>query len=384
VRWLHRALILLGGACFVVLVARSDLASLWRDAATLGFGAALIVAVALLEHGFHTLAWARCFPPEDRPGALPLLGAHLAGGAVNLVTPTATLGGEVVRGGLLPRGVSTRAWVATVTADRLAMSVADTAIGLAGFAVLVARAPLSAWARAALAAAALLFGAGVAGFFQLQRRGRLAAFFGEHGLVRRFAGAQLGERLARASRDVDVRLAELHAERAGDFRAAVALHLAGTSVGALQLGIFLSWLGVPYDLGALGAVFAVGVALDLFSFFVPARLGAQEASRMLAMSVAGLDPGRGLLFSLVLRLEQIVWAAAGFLAAGILLRMHRESLPLAARPAGGEAPPPSGAAAELAPDGDKHAEPRRVLPAHPREPGSAGVPAELAGGGRGR
>ena len=352
-KWLHRALILLGGACFVLLLARSDLASLWRDASALGAGAALIVAVALLEHALHALAWRRCFAPEQRPGALSLLGAYLAGGAVNLVTPTATLGGEVVRGGLLPKSVPASVWVASVTADRLAMSAADTAIGLAGFAVLLARGPQGGWARAAIGAGALLLAAGVAGFLVLQRRGRLAAFFGEHGLVRRFAGAQLGERLASASRDVDGRLAELHAERPGDFRAALALHLAATSVGALQLAIFLSWLGVPYDLATLGSVFAVGTALDLFSFFVPARLGAQEAARMLAMSVGGLDPSRGLLFSLVLRLEQVLWAAAGFLAVPFLLRARRGSPALATAAPDGDPTPAGGPGAELPMDGGR-------------------------------
>jgi lysylphosphatidylglycerol synthase-like protein len=353
VKWLHRMLILLGGGGFVLLLARSDLASLWRDAAALGAGAALIVAVALLEHVLHALAWRRCFAPEQRPGAFSLLGAYLAGGAVNLVTPTATLGGEVVRGGLLPRGIPASVWVATGTADRLAMAAADTAIGLAGFAVLVTRGPQGGFARAALGSAALLLAAGVAGFLVLQRRGRLAAFFGEHGLVRRLAGAQLGERLASASREVDGRLAALHAERPGDFRAAFALHLAGACVGALQLAIFLSWLGVPYDLATLGSVFAVGMALDLFSFFVPARLGAQEAARMLAMSVGGIDASRGLLFSLVLRLEQILWAGAGFLAVPFLLRARRGSPPLAS---GAPAVGPSragGAAAELPMDGGR-------------------------------
>ena len=123
-----------------------------------------------------------------------------------------------------------------------------------------------------------------------------------------------------------------------DFRAALVLHTLGTSVGALQLAVFLGWLGVPFTAWALAAAFSVTVALDLFSFFVPARLGAQEASRMLAMSVAGLDPARGLSFSLVLRAEQIFWAGVGLLVVPALLGARREPAPLAARPADGEHP----------------------------------------------
>jgi hypothetical protein len=337
-------LILAGGAAFAWLVARSGPEALARDAAALGFGAVLVTGVALLEHALHALAWGRCFGPAARPPARVLLGGYLAGNAVNLVTPTATLGGELVRAGLLPPGLARSEVVASLTADRLAMSLADTAIGLLGFAVLWARGPLDGWGRTALGAGALLLAVGVVGFLLLQRGGRLVSRLGEHGLVARLAGAAFAERLAgagfaerlaAASRDVDGRLAALHAERPGDFRAALALHAAGTSVGALQLAIFFAWLEIPFGVATLATVFSVGVALDLLSFFVPARLGAQEASRMVAMAVAGLDPARGLLFSLVLRVEQLVWAGVGFLTVPPLLR-RRTRKALAPGAAAGE------------------------------------------------
>jgi hypothetical protein len=337
VRWLHRGLILLGGIGFIALVARSGLAALWRDAASLGIGTALIVAAAFLEHVLHAAAWARCFDPRHRPALRHLLGAYLAGWAVNLVTPTATMGGEVVRGSLLPRGVPPGDLVSALTADRLAMALGDTAIGLAGFLVLVTRAPVTGWGRLGLAASALLFVAGVAAFFQLQRSGRLASFLGEGRAAARLLGPERAGRLAAAGREVDGRLAELHASRPGDFRVAVLIHMLGTSVGAVQLGLFLWWLGEPFDLQALLVVFSVATALDLFTFFVPARLGTQEASRMLAMSVAGLDPARGLLYSLVLRLEQIVWGGVGLVLAPALEASRRgRKAPLAPSPAEGD------------------------------------------------
>jgi hypothetical protein len=339
VSWLHRALILAGAAGFAVLVAQSGTAALVRDLAALGAGVALVVGLAVFEHGLHALAWRRCFAPAHRPTRMRLLGAHLAGFTVNLVTPTATIGGEVVRGGLLPRTLPATEIAASVTSDRLAMAVADTAIGVVGFLALVAYGPFGVATRFAVGAAAALFVLGVAGFLLLQRAGKLAAFLGERSIVRRVFGSELADRVARASQEVDARLAALHAERPGDFRAALLLHALGTSVGAVQLAVFLAWLGVPFTLGAVAVAFSVAVALDLFSFFVPARLGAQEASRMLAMSVAGLDPARGLSFSLVLRAEQIFWAAIGLLVVPPLLGARREAAaPLAARPADGEHP----------------------------------------------
>lgn len=325
-RWLQRALIAGGAGAFAWLLAASPSAALARDASQLGLGAAVIVGVALLEHALHALAWSRCFAPPVRPRARRLLGPYLAGNAVNLVTPTATLGGEVVRAGLLPAGLPRSEIVAALSADRLAMTLADVAIGLVGFLALWVHGPSLGWPRAALGAGALLLGSGVLAFLLLQRGGRLVSWVGEHAALRRFAGAERAERAASASREIDARIAALHRQRPADFRAALLLHATGTCVGALQLAVFFAWLGMPFDAATLVVAFTVGVALDLFSFFVPARLGAQEASRMVAMSVVGFDPARGLLLSLVLRVEQLAWAGVGFLVASPLLRGAKAAL----------------------------------------------------------
>ena len=90
---------------------------------------------------------------------------------------------------------------------------------------------------------------------------------------------------------------------------------------------------------------------------------------MLAMSVAGLDPPRGLLFSLVLRAEQVLWAAVGFLAVRrSCCGARREAPPLATAAPDGRAwrpqaaPEPSCRWTE-----EGRAEPERVLPPHPRD-----------------
>ena len=102
------------------------------------------------------------------------------------------------------------------------------------------------------------------------------------------------------------------------------LHLSGGGgIGALQLFLFLRMVGAPSDLGTVVSILVVARAVDLVSFFVPARLGAQEGGRMLAMSLVGVDTSLGLLFSLVLRLEQVTWTGIGFGAYAALLWQHK-------------------------------------------------------------
>jgi hypothetical protein len=312
VRAVHAILLLAGAACLALLVERIGLRTLWEDALRLGWGAVIIVAVAALEHFLHTAGWRLCFSRGQAPPWPRLLGAFFAGYAVMFATPTAVVGGEIARGGLLLADVPAVEVVASVTLDRLAYVVADSIVGMCGVAVILAAAPLSAGTRIAVAAAAALFALGIGIFFRLQRQGRLADFLTNHALLRRIIGARRAERLADGAAAVDGRLAAFHAGERRSFGAAVALHAAGTAVSALQIAIFLAWLGIAFQPQTVLTVFFVATAMDLFSFFVPLRLGVHEGARMLGMSLAGLDPELGLLFALVIRVEQIVWAAVGF------------------------------------------------------------------------
>jgi hypothetical protein len=310
-RFVHALAVVLGTLLFAALVMHVGPERLWRDASVLGAGVALIVAIEGVADFLHTWAWQRCFAPGHRPGPLRLWWPHLAGAAINFVTPTATLGGEIVRGTLVPCEVPGTEATASLAINKLAATLSDVVLSLAGVALLLALVPLPAEVRGGVLVAVALFGAGVAGFLAVQRRGRLAGLIGERRSLARIVGAERAERFARVAAEVDARIASFHAERPRDLAAAVALHVAGASLGALQLWVFLRWMNAPSSLETVALVFLVARVLDLAAFFVPARLGAQEGARMLAMRLAGLDPSLGLLFSLVLRLEQVVWAAAG-------------------------------------------------------------------------
>ena len=101
--------------------------------------------VIVLIDGFgdllHTWGWQRCFTREHKPGLLRLWWPHLAGSAVNYVTPTATLGGEVIKGTLVPRGIPGPEVAASLTINKLTVTLADLILAVAGVSVLVASAP---------------------------------------------------------------------------------------------------------------------------------------------------------------------------------------------------------------------------------------------------
>ncbi len=333
-RWFHRLMLLLGSALFVWLVSRVGLAAVWEEASKLGWGIVVIILIDGLGDLLHTWGWQRCFTREHKPGLLRLWWPHLAGAAVNYVTPTATLGGEVIKGTLVPRGIPGPEIAASLTINKLTVTLADLILAVAGVSVLVASASLAPeWKLGALAGG-LLFVGGTLAFWVLQRRGQLAGLVGRRSVLQRLFGEERAARVAHLSEEIDQRIADFHAAGRGDAVVSTLLHLAGKAIGVVQLALFFYWLGVPVGPFGVVSIFLVARAIELAAFFVPASLGTQEGGLMLAMSVVGVPVSLGLTFSLVLRLEQVFWTGIGFVAYAGVLWKRRSQYPPAMRPTG--------------------------------------------------
>ena len=311
-RWLHGALFALAAGAFVYLIVAVGPQALWSAALELGWGVVWIVLLGGVEQLFHALGWWFCFDPARRPRFAGLFGAHLSGHAVSSLTPTATVGGEVVRGTLLVTPGARREALAAISLDRLTYAVVDAVLGVVGAVVLVrVSSDLPVAARIGLVVAVALVTLGIIIFLLLQRRGRLVSLVTGSRLVKRLAGDALGGRIEGAGQAADDRIAAAHAARSGDLLLSGFSHLLGNGAGAAQMAILLYFVGAPFDAVSVLQIFLVVTALDLTSFFVPGRLGAQEGARMLAMSMVGVRVDLGLLLSLAQRVEQLAWSGVG-------------------------------------------------------------------------
>jgi hypothetical protein len=325
-------MLLLGAGLFVWLVSQVGLAAVWEEASKLGWGIVVIILIDGFGDLLHTWGWQRCFALDHKPGLLRLWWPHLAGSAVNYVTPTATLGGEVVKGTLVPRGIPGREVAASLTINKLTVTVADLILAVAGVSVLVASASLAPeWKLGALAGG-LLFVGGTVAFWVLQRRGQLAGLLGRRSVLQRLLGEERAARVAHLSEDIDERIADFHAAGRGDAAVSTLLHVAGKAIGAVQLALFFYWLEIPVGAFDVVSIFLIARAIELAAFFMPASLGTQEGGLMLAMTVAGLPVSLGLTFSLVLRLEQVFWTGIGFVAYAGALWQRRSRIPPPVRP----------------------------------------------------
>ena len=82
----------LGVAILAVTVWTIGAQTLVGDLRTIGWSLAGLLMVESLSVLMNTAGWAMAFPPGERPvSAMRLLGARLAGDAVNYLTPSATV-----------------------------------------------------------------------------------------------------------------------------------------------------------------------------------------------------------------------------------------------------------------------------------------------------
>ncbi|MGH7332560.1 MAG: lysylphosphatidylglycerol synthase transmembrane domain-containing protein [Candidatus Rokuibacteriota bacterium] len=259
-----------------------------------------------------TVGWRFTFlrPPRS---LTHLLAVRLAGEAVNLGTPTASVGGEPVKAYLLRPGVPLREGLASVIVDKtttVAALVLFLALGLLVGARLL---PLSSPLMITMAVLLGLEIVCVAGFVTVQ----LAGVLGVGGrLLRRFKLAPgRGQAMLEG---MDQTLRALYLDHRSRLLVSGLFHLLAFGLGTFEIYVVVRLLDVPISLPAALAIGAFGSAVKFFSFMIPASLGALEGGNVAIFSAFGLGGAVGLTYTLVRRLREIVWITVGFTLLSLL------------------------------------------------------------------
>ena len=324
-------LAVLAGTVWIV-----GLDSLATDLRRIGWGFLAILPVEGVSVVLNTAGWALAFPSGERTvSGRRLLAARLAGDAVNYLTPTASVGGELLRVRLLGRQVPASLRWGSVSVAKAGQSVAQAVFILLGLAVVVPRlSVLGSWpgwvwgaVTVTAAAAAVLIGAV---FVRTVGRGFFATARGALGRVR-LAGF-LPASWSAAGRELDATLGRLGAWRVA---ASLGCFVLGWVVGAAEIYLILSWVGDPVSWRTAVALETGSVLLDGMLFFVPAKVGTQEGGKVALFAVLGLSPARGLTVGVARRIRELVYAGLGLIAlAALTVRTPADTAHAAEEPLG--------------------------------------------------
>ncbi|MBI3270757.1 MAG: flippase-like domain-containing protein [Planctomycetes bacterium] len=307
----HRLMIVVGIALFAGLLWECGPEELLKAMRGLGW---MLVPFVLLEgvaDVFHSLGTRLSFRRAHR--TIPLLRMfriRLAGVAINYVSPTAGMGGEIVKGTLFGRFCPGTEVASALVIDKLSIAIAQLSMATIGGSLILLWLPFPPVLTGVLYLTSVLLGSGMLGFLYFQKRGQLGRVAGwVGGLVgrERFA-SWVGDSLVK----VDAALATYYRESGADLGWSILAHALGYACGIVQGWLFLWTLFGRNSIADASTIWILGTWCDMAGFMIPAGLGIQEGSRMIIFKALHLTSAVGFAFSLALRIEQVFWTAVGF------------------------------------------------------------------------
>jgi glycosyltransferase 2 family protein len=323
---LHTLLLALGLIFLGCLIWKIGAARLWNELVSLGWGLLVFIGFEFLAEGLHTKGWSYCLSrPYRRMSWFQLFRIRMAGNAINYLTPTAALGGEITKAALLSSKYKGPEAISGVLVGRLSAGLSHATFVACGSLVVMwgANLPRPVWV-AMFASGGFVIG-GIIVFLLLQKYGKLGAFV-RWLAARRFSGPLL-QKFAREITNVDEALKAFYRERPGDLAPSVAWQLLGHSTGLLQTWWFLWLLHLPFSAETVATVWVLGMWFDLLTFAVPLNMGTLEGSRVVAFKAAGMGALTGMTYGLALRLAQLSVACFGIVSYALFVKTARSKRP---------------------------------------------------------
>ena len=309
---LRSALFALGIAFLAVLVWKVGPRELWHELTTLGWGLIPLIMGEGVAEMIHTLGWHQCLSgPLRRLSWWELFRIRMAGYAINYLTPTAAMGGEVTKGTLLTsRGGGAEA-TSGVLIGKLCFALAHLIFVVLGVLLVLWRVHMSKGLLVAMVVSGSAVGAGMIMFLLLQRYGKLG------GIVRWLASRSVaGETLKKAAQEltaVDETMKQFYRERPFGMPLAIGWHLVGYSIGIVQTWIFFHVLGQNAGWMVASGAWFLGMWFDLLTFAVPQNLGTLEGTRVIVLQAFGYTALMGVTYGFAQRLAQLFWSCYGLI-----------------------------------------------------------------------
>jgi uncharacterized membrane protein YbhN (UPF0104 family) len=279
----------------------------------------LMVGPEAVTQGIEALAWRFAFARDLVP-TRELLLVRIAGEALNMTTPTASLGGEGVKAWLLRDRVRLRDVVPSLLVAKSSDALSQVLLLALGIACAWHLPRLDPRMFSGMLTLLVVECLAVAGFLFVQTSGAVArggVVFNRLGLIRKPSTGS-------ATLHVDRRLARYYRRRRGRFALSTLLNLLSFLVGALETGLLTWALSGPPSWADMLVVSAIASALTFVGFFVPGQIAIREGAYVAAFVALGLEPATGLAVGLAKRVLDLAWAALGFVA----LSHYRRTAPV--------------------------------------------------------
>ena len=317
-RLLSIILLLAGALLFAGILYQTDLAEVWGYVQRLSWwGIAAIFALYLVAVSADVFAWLLTFRslPVKLGWFFRLWRVHVAGDALNSVTPGAPFGGEPVKAALLNGRYGIRyheiaaTWVLMQTilvGSQLIFLVVAVAL-MSQVAALPGPYKTAAFGGLALLTFCVVM------FFVAQRYrflSRLGRWSG-----RTWLGVK-ALRAVRHIRHVEGRIIQFYVARGRKCAAAVSLEFCNWLLGAVEIYLIMWLLDSPITLAEAWVIEGVVLLVRTVFFLIPAGVGVQEGAFIIVCQAITGVPTIGVAVALIRRFRELVWIFLGLAVAG--------------------------------------------------------------------
>jgi putative membrane protein len=311
VKLLRASLFALGALLLGLLVAYNEPTEIFAAIRGLSWRLGVLVAfpfvlVAVLD----TLGWRYAFR-RDRVGFATLLWVRLAGEAVNMATPTAAVGGEVVKAWLLRRRVPLDEAVSSVIVAKTTIMIGQGLFLLVGIVLAWLTVVPGGLVQGMLWLLAVEVIA-LAAFILAQTRGMSGWVTTLLGRIR-VPSAGFGAALT----GVDEGLALFYAREPRRLVLSITFHFVAWLLGIVEAFLMLRFLGVDVSLGTAGVIETFGTAVRFATFLIPASLGVLEGGYVATFGALGLGSSTAVAFALTRRVRELTWILVGLLVLAV-------------------------------------------------------------------
>lgn len=304
--------LILGLVLLGAVVAQTDIEHAVSLLAKIGWGFVAIFAIYFVGFVIDAYAWQLTTPgvPLDLKWLYRFYQVRLAGEAFNMVTPTASMGGEAVKAIMLKNlyGIGYRDGAASLILAKTMIVVALVAFLCVGFVLMQGSTKLPDTYKLISGAGLAAFGLGAILFFVIQRY-KITSLAGS-ALGRNKWFAKLNERLQPLN-EVEDRLVHFYTRQPRRLIVVFALSFINWVIGIFEIWLVMHLIGHPISLTDAWIIETVAQLVRSATFFIPASIGAQEGAFMVVGAAITGQPSFGLTIALARRIREIVWTAWG-------------------------------------------------------------------------
>jgi hypothetical protein len=302
---------LAGLALFVWLIWYVGPGEIWAGFRQIGWGLAIIIAIAGARFGVRAAAWQQCLEPPHELRFREAFSAVLSGDALGNITPLGPIVGEPAKAAFVRGRIPIGAALTALAIENVFYTLSVAAMIAAGAIALLLRTDVAtALRQAGELAIAAVFGLYLATLWTLWRRPAVLST-GVAALARLTASSSLRARVAKV-RALEDRVYTFASRRRHVLLPIGALELAFHALGVLEVHVTL-WLllGDPPPLMTSFVLETVNRLITVVFKPVPMQVGVNEAGTALVTQVLGLTLQAGITLAVVRKARVLFWIAVG-------------------------------------------------------------------------